>query len=78
MQSLQVQQNGQLALANDFGADRATIFGRLMRFVASPLRMGRRSGAKQGSVPHYEGHAWCDSLEAQVNGDIAACRRPRL
>lgn len=78
MQSLQVQQTGQLALVNGFGGDRATILGRLMRFVASALRMGRRSGVRLDAVPHYEGHAWCDSLEAHVNGDIAACRRAGL
>jgi len=77
MQPIQVQQNGQLALANDFGGDRATIFGRLMRFVASTLGMDRPRGA-QHAVPQYEGHAWCDSLESHVNGDTAACRRPRL
>jgi len=78
MQANQVQQNSQLALANNFGADRAAIFGRLMMLVTTTLRLGRRSGAKHYAVPHYEGHAWCDSLEAHVNGDIAACRRPRL
>jgi hypothetical protein len=62
MQSLQVQQTGQLALANGFGGDRVTSFGHLRRFLASALRMGKRSGASQDAVPHYEGHAWCIPL----------------
>jgi hypothetical protein len=74
MQAFQLQPDSQLALANNLGAGRAAIFGRLIAFVATALRLGRCSGA----VPHYEGHAWCDSLEGHVNGDIAMCRRARL
>ena len=29
-------------------------------------------------TPDYEGYAWCDSLEGQLNNDIAICRRARL
>jgi hypothetical protein len=78
MHPVQVQPLSRIALANNFRTDQATIFGRLMAFVGAVLGLRRRTRAKHDAVPHYEGHAWCDSLECQVNSDIATCRRARL
>jgi hypothetical protein len=76
MRTAQVQTVSRLALADAFRADRAATFRRLSRFIAAIL--GRGARANRDAVPHYEGHAWCDSLEQQVNGDVANCRRPRF
>jgi hypothetical protein len=76
MHAFQVQPVSRLAPANRSAIARALAVGRLRAFVAALL--GRSTGAKQDAVPHYEGHGWCDSLERQVNGDIATCRRARL
>ena len=75
MHAFQVQRVSRLAVANRSAIARALPLGRLRAFVAALLG---RTGAKQDAVPHYEGHGWCDSLERQVNGDIATCRRARL
>ena len=47
-----------------------------MEFVVGIV--GRRNSAKSAAVPQYEGHAWCDSLERHLNGDMVTCRRARL
>ena len=78
MHPLQAQPASRLALASNFRTNRAPIFGRFIAFVAAVLGLRRHTRAKHDAVPHYDGHAWCDSLECQVNSDIATCRRARL
>lgn len=73
MRMVQVQTVSRLPLANAPGIPLAAAFGWLGRLVAT--MRGRRT---PDAVPHYEGHAWCDSLEQQVNGDVMGCRRPRF
>ena len=50
--------------------------GRILAYLAALL--GLDTGVKQDVTPDYEGYAWCDSLENQLNNDIAICRRARL
>ena len=69
MHPIQVQPIGRLASASNFG------IGRLLTSVAAMLGIYTRS--KQHGIPDYEGFAWCDQLESQVNNDIATCRRAR-
>jgi len=76
MHRFQVEQADSVALANHSMIDRVAALARLRGFVAAIL--GRCKRAKTDGVPHYEGHAWCDSLEYQVNNDITTCRRARL
>ena len=76
MRTVQVQTIGRFSLASASGFDPTAALGRLRMLVAAVL--GRRAQAGHDAVPHYEGHAWCDSLEQQVNGDVVGCRRARL
>jgi hypothetical protein len=76
MRTVQIQTVSRLALASALGIDQTVAFRRLGRLVAAML--GRRPRGDRNAVPHYEGHAWCDSLEQQVNGDVMGCRRPRF
>ena len=71
MRTVQVQTLNRPGSA--FAIDQAPVFGHLARWFATML--GRRARANRDAVPHYEGHAWCDSLEQQVNGDAVNCRR---
>jgi hypothetical protein len=71
MRTIQVQTVSRLGSA--FAIDQAAVFGLLGRWIAALL--GRRARGNREAVPHYEGHAWCDSLEQQVNGDAVNCRR---
>jgi hypothetical protein len=74
MHPFQLKPVSRLALATDFAGGAA--LGRLMASVVGML--GRRNNARSTTVPQYEGHAWCDSLEQQVNSDVVNCRRPRF
>ena len=76
MRTVQIQTLSRLSLANALGIGPAVGFGRLGQLVAAIL--GRQARGNRDAVPHYEGHAWCDSLEQQVNRDVANCRRPRF
>lgn len=67
MQTIQAQPVSRFALAGNSGIER------LLAFFAAVL--GRSTGVRQDVTPAYEGYAWCDSLEQQVNNDIAICRR---
>jgi hypothetical protein len=73
MRTVQVQTPSRLALASVFAIDQSAPFRRLGQLVVALL--GRRARGNHDAVPHYEGHAWCDSLEQQVNGDAVNCRR---
>ena len=75
MRTVQVQTVGRSSIASASGFDPSAAFGRLKMLVAAVL--GRRAQVGHDAVPHYEGYAWCDSLEQQVNGDVVTCRRPR-
>ena len=76
MQAFQIQKVIGLDLEQFSGIVRAAVLGRLGAFDIAML--GLRTRTKQDTVPNYEGHAWCDSLERQVNDDIATCRRARF
>ena len=71
MHLFQAQPANQIALAG-----RAASSGRLTAFFAALLGRGIR--ANPDVVPNYEGCAWSDSLESQVNSDLATCRRGRF
>lgn len=70
MHPIQTQPVSRLALATNSG------IGRVLAFLAAML--GRGTRGKRDVTPDYEGYAWCDSLESQLNNDIAVCRRARL
>jgi hypothetical protein len=50
---------------------------RRLRTILSAIQ-GRQADAQPDAAPGYEGYAWCDSSEAQLNMDIATCRRTWL
>ena len=60
-------------VANGFGIGWATPIGGLTSLFAAVLR--RRSRARDGVLPIYEGHAWCDSIERQLITDGMTGRR---
>ena len=76
MHTFHAQPVSRFTLANHSGFDWAAALGRLRAFAAALL--GRCTRGKHDAVPHYEGYAWCDLLERQLNSDIATCRRARL
>jgi hypothetical protein len=54
----------------------ASAFRRL-RTILAPI-LGQRPETNHAAAPGYEGYGWCDSSEAQINLDIASCRRTWL
>lgn len=48
--------------------------GGLQALLAAMLGRGTRT---QHTTSDYEGYAWCDSMESQLNNDIAIYRRAR-
>jgi hypothetical protein len=76
MHALQIRKVIGLGLDRHCGIIWAAVLGRLGAFDIAMLRHSAQ--AKPDAVPNYEGHAWCDSLERQVNSDIATCRRARF
>jgi hypothetical protein len=76
MHSFQAEQADNVTRASYSMIDRIAALAALRRLVAAIL--DRCKPVKIHGVPHYEGHAWCDSLEYQVNNDITMGRRARL
>jgi hypothetical protein len=74
MDSVQAKPADQRRLTGQADIKRAS--GRFKAFVTAILR--RRDATTDHVVPGYEGYAWCDSSERQLNADITACRRARL
>ncbi len=74
MHQFHVQPAAPFAFAGTFGTGLASAVVRLKTLLAAML--GR--GAKYDAASYYEGHAWTDSLESQINGDISTFRRARL
>jgi hypothetical protein len=70
MQSFQAKTDSGFGPAGNPGIDR------LLALLAAIL--GRAFRGRQDVTPGYEGYAWCDSLEQQVNSDTAIRRRARL
>ena len=54
-------------VANGFGIGCATPVRGLTSLFAMVLR--RRDRARDGALPSYKGHAWCDSIERQLITD---------
>jgi hypothetical protein len=74
MQSVQAHPAIRLPFGNSIWSGlEATLKGVATFIAAILLRRPRMSGH---GVPHYEGRAWCDSMEQQVIADLASCRRP--
>jgi hypothetical protein len=70
MHSFQAQTDSSFGPAGNLGINR------LLALLAAILDRAFRG--RQDVTPGYEGYAWCDSLEQQVNSDTAICRRARL
>jgi hypothetical protein len=77
MQAFQVESVSRFALVNRSRIDRAAALGRLATALVAAI-VSRCTRGRHDAIPHYEGHAWCDSLERQLNSDTTTCRRARL
>jgi hypothetical protein len=65
-----------IPLSETTGIRCATAFVRLARLLAAI--MSRWNISKGSDARGYDGYAWCDSSERQLNFDIATCRRTRF